>query len=135
MDAKATARYIERTIDEAVKEAQEARNDFAELMTGVPINVGSSMVSPHVLDALINAEATAMAFLEIRSGAKGTLEQVGTDAFLDAVRQERVKILRWLRTSRLENTGIVQVQMTARHNAATKVLARTDVIEIIDEEN
>jgi hypothetical protein len=134
MDAKATAGYIERTISDAVKEAEKVRNDFAELLRA-PLNIGSRMTSPHVLDAVTNAEATAVAFLEIRDAAGGTLEQVGFDAFLAAVRKVRGDTFSWLRTSRVENGGIVQVQANARHNAATKMLSRTDVIEIIDEEN
>jgi hypothetical protein len=134
MDAKATAGYIERTISDAVKEAEKVRNDFAELLRA-PLNIGSRMTSPHVLDAVTNAEATAVAFLEIRDAASGTLEQVGADAFLEATETVRKRILDWLRTSRVENGGIVQVQANARHNAATRVLSVTDIIDLIDEED
>ncbi|MGW0626166.1 hypothetical protein [Streptomyces sp. NPDC002758] len=134
MDAKATARYIDKTITEAVKEAENVHKDFAALMTR-PVVIGFSMTSPHVLDALTNADATAAAFLEIHEVAKGNLEQVGTEKFLEAVHTVRTRILEWLRTSRVEPSGVVAVQANARHNAATKVLSRTDVIELIDEEN
>jgi hypothetical protein len=134
MDAKATAKYLERRISEAVKEAEQVRKDFGKLMDA-PLNIGSRSTSPHALDRLINAEAVAVAFLEIRDMAHGTLEEVGTDAFLEAVKGCRGRILNWLRTSRVENSGVVQVQAMAQHNAATKVLSTTDVIEVMDEEN
>jgi hypothetical protein len=134
MNTANTARYIESTIADAVKGTEKAHKDFAALLTR-PVVVGFSMTSPHVMDALTNAEAYAEAFLEIHSEAGGNLEQVGAEKFLEAVRTVRDRNLSWLRTSRVENSGIVQLQANARHNAVTKLLARTDLIDLIDEEN
>jgi hypothetical protein len=134
VDANATAKYIEKAVTGAVDGANKARANYADLLR-LPLNVGSSMSSPHVLDAVTHAEAVALSFLEIHDVANGTLEQVGTEKFLEATETVRKRILDWLRTSRVENGGIVQVQANARHNAATRVLSVTDIIELIDEED
>jgi translation initiation factor 2B subunit (eIF-2B alpha/beta/delta family) len=132
MDAKATAGYIERRLSDAVKEAngvrQEVARDLAKPMTGY-----SHATSSHVLDRLVDSEAIAAAWLEIYEIAGGNLEKVGHEEFLDAVRKVRDEIQKYLRTSRSLNTGISAAQQMAQHNAATKVLATTDVIELIDE--
>lgn len=131
MDAKATAHYLTRRITDAVKDAGEWRGQLAESLSA-PLVRGSRMTSAHLLERVTTAEAIAVAWLEISEVAGGTLEEVGHDAFLDAVRKVRGEITHWLRTSRHENTGASQLQALAQHNAATKVLAGTDIIEIID---
>jgi hypothetical protein len=133
MDAKATAKYLERRIADAAKEAEGVRGEVAESLAA-PLKRGSRATSSHVLDRLIEAEAVAVAWLEIHGTAGGTLEEVGTDNFLEAVRKERGDITQWLRTSRHANTGTYGTQALAQHNAATKVLSGSDIIELIDDE-
>lgn len=131
MDAKATARYLARNIDRATKEAQEVRAEVGEILA-TPLTRGSRATSSHALDRLIEAEAVAVAWLEIQETAGGTLEEVGTDTFLKAVHSVRAEINKWLRTSRYSNTGTLALQALAAHNASIKVLSSTDVVEIID---
>jgi hypothetical protein len=132
MDAKVTARYIERCISDAVKAAEEVRAEAAEGLAK-PLTKGSSATSAHTLDRLMDFEAVAVAWLEIHEIAGGDLEKVGHEGFLEAVRKVRAEIQKYLRTSRSANTGTYGVQQMSHHNAATKVLSSTDVIELIDE--
>jgi hypothetical protein len=100
-----------------------------------PLAKGSRATSSHTLDRLIDFEAVAVSWLEIHETAGGPLEEVGHEDFLKAVHKVRAEITQWLRTSRHANTGTYGTQALAQHNAATKVLSGTDVIELIDEEN
>jgi threonine synthase len=132
MDAKATAKYLERRISDAVKEANQVRAEAAEGLAK-PLTKGSRSTSAHTLDRLIDFEAVAVAWLEIHETAGGDVEKVGHEEFLEAVRKVRGEIQQYLRTSRHANTGTYATQQMAQHNAATKVLSGTDVIELIDE--
>lgn len=133
MDAKATAKYLERRIGDAVKEAHAVRAEMAADLAK-PLSQGSRATSSHALDRLIDFEAVAIAWLEIHETAGGDLEKVGHEDFLKAVHKVRAEITQWLRTSRHANTGTSGTQALAQHNAATKVLSSTDIIELIDEE-
>jgi hypothetical protein len=132
MDANATAKYLERRISDAVKEANAVRAEMGGEL-GKPLAKGSRATSSHTLDRLIDAEAVAVAWLEVYETAGGDLETVGHEAFLAAVRKEREDIQQYLRTSRHANTGTYGTLQLAQHNAATKVLAGTDVVELIDD--
>ncbi|MDX3260762.1 hypothetical protein PV336_16195 [Streptomyces sp. MI02-2A] len=132
MDAKATANYIERMIGDALKEAQSVR-DGLSVELAKPMARGVGITSTHGLEHLISVETVAHAFVEIQDVAGGTLEEVGHEKFLEAVRTVRGHIQRYLRTSRVANSGIYAVQLLAMHNAATKVLAMTDIINLIDD--
>jgi hypothetical protein len=134
MDAKTTARYIDKKIDEAVESAQSWRDQIGKSLQPV-LKAGSRATSAHNLDRLIEHEADAVAWLEIRDIAGGKASQVGHDVFLDAVRKVRGEIIHYLRTSRHDQTGTYMVQALAQHNAATKVLSGTDVVDLIDDEN
>lgn len=133
MDAKATAKYLERRIGDAVKKARAVRAEMAADLAK-PLSKGSRATSSHALDRLIDFEAVAIAWLEIHETAGGDLEKVGHEDFLKAVHKVRAEITQWLRTSRHANTGTYGTQALAQHNAATKVLSSTDIIELIDEE-
>jgi hypothetical protein len=132
MDAKTTARYIDKKIDEAVQGAQSWRDQVGKSLQPI-LTAGSRATSAHNLDRLIENEAEAVGWLEIREVAGGRASEVGPEAFLDAVRKVREEIIHYLRTSRHDQTGTYVVQALAQHNAATKVLSGTDVIELIDE--
>lgn len=132
MDAKATAKYLERRIGDAVKEARTVRAEMAADLTK-PLAKGGHATSSHTLDRLIDFEAVAIAWLEIHETAGGDLEKVGHEDFLKAVHKVRAEITQWLRTSRHANTGTSGTQALAQHNAATKVLSGTDIIELIDD--
>jgi hypothetical protein len=134
MDAKTTARYIDKKIDEAVESAQSWRDQISKSLRPV-LTAGSRVTSAHNLDRLIENEADAVAWLEIREIAGGKASQVGPEAFLDAVRKVREEITHYLRTSRHDQTGTYVVQALAQHNSATKVLSGTDVVDLIDDEN
>jgi hypothetical protein len=134
MDAKTTARYIDKKIDAAVESAQSWRDQISKSLQPV-LTAGSRATSAHNLDRLIEHEADAVSWLEIREIAGGKASQVGHEVFLDAVRKVRGEITHYLHTSRHDQTGTYAVQALAQHNAATKVLSGTDVIDLIDDEN